>query len=148
MKTRKRKITRSRMLGAIFVLSLHAYAQEFVKTKVFDKTPDQVFTAAEQVVRQNGISVLERDERTHTLRLRLASLAGTNINEKHFANYVVFTAEPDLQHSGKTRASLKVGHIDVPQNGFPPASITGHTQIPEPAFSKKFFKQLKKELNI
>jgi hypothetical protein len=148
MKNRKLKITRSGMLAAIFLLSSPGYAQEFVKTKVFDKPPDQVFAAAEQVVRQNAITVLERDARTRTLRLRLASLPGANINEKHFANYAVFTAEPDLQYSGKTKASLTVGHIDVPQNGFPPASMTGHAKIPETAFSKNFFKQLKKELNI
>ena len=130
------------------MFSLHAYAQEFVKTKVLDKTPDQVFAAAEQVARQNGITVLERDERTRTLRLRLRSFQSSSIREQYAGAYAIFTAEPDLEHGGKTKAWLKVGNIDVPHTGFPPASMTGQRQIPEPAFSKKFFKQLKKELKI
>jgi hypothetical protein len=148
MTNRKCKIARSGLLGAIFLFSLHVYAQEFVKTKVLDKTPDQVFAAAEQVVRQNGIAVLERDERSRTLRLRLRSFQSSSIREQYTGAYAIFTAEPDLEHGGKSKVWLTVGQINVPQTGLPPASITRQTQIPEPAFSKKFFKQLKKELKI
>src|SRR6267378_2996046 len=98
MRIRECKIARSGLLGAIFLFSLHAYAQEFVKTKVFDKTPDQVFAAAEQVVRQNGITVLGRDERTRTLRLRLRSFQSSSIRERYAGAYATFTAEPDREH--------------------------------------------------
>jgi hypothetical protein len=148
MTIRKCKIARSGMLGAFFLLSLQAFTQEFVKAKVFDKTPDQVFAAAEQVVRQNDITVLERDERTRTIRFRLRSFQSSSVREQYTGAYAIFTAEPDLEHGGTTKAWLTVGNINVPQTGFPPASMNRHGQIPEPAFSKKFFKQLKKELKI
>lgn len=148
MTIRKCKIARSGMLGAFFLLSLQAYAQEFVEVKVFDKTADRVFAAAEQVARQNDITVSERDERTRTLRLRLRSFQSSSVREQYRGAYAIFTAEPDLEHGGKTKVWLTVGHINVPHTEFPPTSMNGHGQIPEPAFSKKFFNQLKKELKI
>jgi hypothetical protein len=132
-------------LSAAFLAQVLAYGDEYVKTMVFNKTPDQVFAAAERVARRNGITVSERNERNHTLHLQVNSTEGWRMNEMYSACSAVFVADPEPR-AGKTKASLTVGCVKVPEKGYPPSSAIGHAW--EAGFSERFFQLLKDELHI
>jgi hypothetical protein len=136
------------------LFSCPAMGAEYVKTKVIESSPDNVFVIAENVARKLlNAEILECDKQSRILRFQLpvtrssAPRGGTMLSERASPRYyAILIVQPDLAPS-KSKVHLSVGIVE--DNPFSASSVPpGFKPVlnRQSRFSKHFFRLLEEGL--
>jgi hypothetical protein len=143
MSARPKLVHACALIAYLVVLVPSISAEEHSKKKIFAKTPDEVFAAAERIVKNGpGVELLERDAQRRLLRFRWRTMEGrfSVVGEGVSSDYAIFVAEAEPR-SGKTIARLTFGQVAVSSSG------AWHS-YPDRNCSKRFFRMLQNELGL
>lgn len=117
-------------------------ADDYATTKMFDRSPQEVFEAAQKATRHLGARIQETNSSSNTFTFSRSESRGL---EQYSGFHATFIAEPKSRKSkgGQTIARLRI-------TGIRWSNLARHhdTSIVGSTISREFFAQLRRELGL
>ena len=127
---------------AVCVLSTPSLlAADHTTKKKFDKSVQEVYSAAERAALRLGADIETKDSAGASLTFGSSSSVNQGVSGYH----AVFVASPDTK-SGKTIASLRIQGVVWSQSSVMSPDTLGHAYASR--ISSQFFRNLKQELGL